>query len=326
MAIISLEFRPITLGLSGVGADGIATTSILTATGRQLPAPDPVSPAAWSPDGTMLAFTGIAGQKRRETGGAEPLTMVFVVGADGSNLRAVPGTMNGSSPVFSPDGGTIAFAKARRRWRPNEHGGEERVYNSESTWLVDLAGGPVRHLTPWRNHVSMVPTSFSPDGTTLALTRGADNWKREAIAINLSSGGMTLLAHHALEAVYSPDGARIAFLKGRTHLFKTRGGAGEAIVTDLFTMNIDGSGVQRITNTPKAAELAPSWDPAGQRLAYTRLGNFTSEAGFLGVGDAIFEVNSDGSCQTKILSNPAIAYFGSAWQPGPGREAGPISC
>jgi hypothetical protein len=38
------------------------------------------------------------------------------------------------------------------------------------------------------------------------------------------------------------------------------------------------------------------------------------------------EVNADGSCPTKILSIPRTAVLNPIWQPGPGREAGPIAC
>jgi len=50
------------------------------------------------------------------------------------------------------------------------------------------------------------------------------------------------------------------------------------------------------------------------------------EARFLFAGDSIMEINADGSCRTKVLSVPKVTLFGATWQPGPGREAGPIAC
>jgi len=38
------------------------------------------------------------------------------------------------------------------------------------------------------------------------------------------------------------------------------------------------------------------------------------------------EINANGTCRTRILSHPKVAFFGATWQPGPGREAGPIVC
>ncbi len=37
-------------------------------------------------------------------------------------------------------------------------------------------------------------------------------------------------------------------------------------------------------------------------------------------------INADGTCLTKVFSDPDLTLYGAAWQPGPGREAGPIVC
>jgi hypothetical protein len=37
-------------------------------------------------------------------------------------------------------------------------------------------------------------------------------------------------------------------------------------------------------------------------------------------------INADGTCLTRIFTDPAMTLSGTAWQPGVGREAGPISC
>jgi Tol biopolymer transport system component len=96
--------------------------------------------------------------------------------------------------------------------------------------------------------------------------------------------------------------------------------------TELAVANADGSGLRRLTSTPGALELLPSWDPSGQRLAFTKIKAAGGLAALLGIGDSIMEINADGTCPTKILSEPRVSYYGATWQPGPGREAGPISC
>jgi hypothetical protein len=61
-------------------------------------------------------------------------------------------------------------------------------------------------------------------------------------------------------------------------------------------------------------------------LAFIRLARPLTERTVFGFGDAVMEINADGSCPTKILSAPGVAFLSPVWQPGPGREAGPIVC
>jgi hypothetical protein len=70
----------------------------------------------------------------------------------------------------------------------------------------------------------------------------------------------------------------------------------------------------------------PSWDPSGQRLAFTR--TRVVENGYTEPkkGDALMAINADGTCLKRVYSDPETTLYGAAWQPGPGREAGPISC
>jgi hypothetical protein len=38
------------------------------------------------------------------------------------------------------------------------------------------------------------------------------------------------------------------------------------------------------------------------------------------------QINADGSCDRKVISQKGIALYGAAWQPGAGHAAGPIVC
>jgi hypothetical protein len=84
------------------------------------------------------------------------------------------------------------------------------------------------------------------------------------------------------------------------------------------------------------SEGRPSWDPSGQRIAFSR-GPSTFPA-FLGETDSeipsrLLQINADGSCETlmfakQVRHNPFFGrdFSSPAWQPGPGRGAGPIAC
>jgi Tol biopolymer transport system component len=124
-----------------------------------------------------------------------------------------------------------------------------------------------------------------------------------------------LISAGAADPAYSPDRLKVALIRAD----RVRP------TTDLFVANADGTGLTELTHT-EGFEQHPSWDPSGQRLAYETLRPGRSEAALLGFGDALMEVNADGSCQTKVLSLRKTAFLSPVWQPGPGREAGPIAC
>jgi Tol biopolymer transport system component len=82
--------------------------------------------------------------------------------------------------------------------------------------------------------------------------------------------------------------------------------------TEMAVAATDGSGLTKLTQT-RNLEFEPSWDPSGQRIAYTMLSPVLGEAFFLGAGDSIMQINSDGSCKTKMLSLPKVTLFGATW-------------
>jgi len=123
--------------------------------------------------------------------------------------------------------------------------------------------------------------------------------------------------------VYSPDGSKIAFFRGRT-VKAPDGSAGWT--TDLFTVDAGGGGLRRLTRSP-GIEYSQSWDPSGERLAYIRYPPVWRDPNELGYGSAVLQVNADGTCRRPIVGgSPLTAIFAVAWQPGSGREAGRIDC
>lgn len=286
--------------------------------------PFPFAPPTWSGDGTRIAFTGI----RYSEKGA--LLDIYDAAADGTGIVKLPGTAHGLDPVFSRDGRTLAFVRQREREAQRPGRGKVTVFRSAAIWLLDIESGAVRQLTPWRNGVSAFPSSFSPDGSTLAITR--DRHKKggairvSAIALRLDGSGSTVLAENAGEPVYSPDGTQLALITvGKRRTIGSKGETTTFSPTEIAVAAADGSGLTKLTHT-RNLELAPNWDPSGERLAYTLFRASGGEADFLGIDDSIMQINADGSCKTKVLSVPNASLYGVTWQPGPGREAGPIAC
>lgn len=307
------------------GATGEERSVVFEKGSGRLPLTYAYAAPSWSPDGTSIAVTVVT-RLHRARFSLLPGTAIGLVGADGGRVHVLPGTATGLEPVFAPDGARLAYAKFRIHRRPKRRGKGDRFYTSATIWMLDLTTGKSTRLTPWRNGLSQTPSSFSPDGSHLAFSRQVGDKPPEALAMAFDGSATTVLARNAREPVYSPDGSRIAFLRGRVRTRTRKFTTVTARLTDLYTVNVGGGGLTRLTHTKWTEELAPSWDPSGQRLAYTAFRPFTRSLGVLGFGGEIREINADGSCSTTILSSPQSAFFGSAWQPGSGREAGPISC
>jgi TolB protein len=104
---------------------------------------------SWSPDGTKFAF---AREDRRGVGG------IYVMNSDGSELRrltvcrsdlCIDGWRD-ETPVWSPDGSRIAFARER------------------NIWVMESDGGGLRRLTDCdRIECSFGSPAWSPDGSKM---------------------------------------------------------------------------------------------------------------------------------------------------------------
>lgn len=323
LAFARLDVKPLRLELLTVDPTGVLPLRLAGGGRGSGPLPYPFALPAWSPDGSRIAFTSVSGQRE-----GPPRFRVFVVGADGSGLRAVPGTKGGYGPVFSSDGHTVAFARFRQRERRVPDRGVVTVYKSASVWIADVDRGGPRRLTRWRNGLTQLPSSFSPDGSALAITRvdEARTQEPEAVLFHFATGRIDLLAENGAYPTFSPDGSRIAL--SRRYLRRLRGQrhGGVEETTDLYTLDIRDFHLQRLTATPNEVEVFPNWNASGERLAYAQLLGGESEAAALGMGGAILQINADGTCRTRILSARRSAVVGGAWQPGLGREAGRIDC
>jgi Tol biopolymer transport system component len=96
----------------------------------------------------------------------------------------------------------------------------------------------------------------------------------------------------------SPDGQKIAFNYGH-------GG-----VADLFTINVDGGKLTRITHNSRSS--TPHWSPDGMHLIYTQ----TSKRSGAGV---ITVINADGTGPTQALTDDLFDNFGAFYSPDASR-------
>jgi Tol biopolymer transport system component len=271
----------------------------------------------WTGDGSAIAFLAAKGEG----------VSFYAIDADGGQLQRLRGVIG---PVFSPDGHWMAFSRTRSH-DPVQVKALVGQYESTSTWLWDLRNRELRQLTRWRDGLSNQPTSFSPDGSLLALTRTDDRVEGQQIVLaHLDGSGSTALFDQASEAVISPDGTRIAFAgyRNSTHIEAEENR--DYDIGELYVANIDGTHVQRVTHNATKIESSPGWDPSGERLAYVQVEADTSFVPGLALlfpfGNEIREMNADGSCKTTVSGSPKLAFYGVAWQPGVERGAGRIEC
>lgn len=303
LAIVAQEYGKEVITVGPLGEDPV-----------QIVEPDYVGPGdspSWSATGDRLAFTADVYP--------DDDPVLGVVDADGSNLRIYPRIrLELGDAVMAPDGGSAAFARVRIR----KIG--KRTYTFRTAiWSFDFQKRAARPLTRWRGEY-LIPSSYSPDGSTLAAT-GFDFRRFRAVSIDLGSGHTSLLARNAAEPIYAPDGSSFAFVRWKPWI--PRGAKEEASsVAELRVGRVGAPVGSRSLLRMRGFLSPPSWDPSGQRLAFVHSrADDPGERGFE-KGDEVMAINADGTCLRKVFSDPDLTLYGAAWQPGVGREAGPISC
>ena len=258
-AKIAFDSRPVGQGSSSdthtMNVDGSGVQRITRA-----PAND--ERTAWSPDGNTIAFMG----------GRDTNFNIFRIASDGSDTlgtRLTSDPAGDFSPAWSPDGTTIAFDTGR------DSDGNSEIY-SMNAFAGDGDPAQVKKLTNTAPPVRNWSASWSPDGTKIVFqstrdgigpTRGADNF--EIYTMNPDGSGVTRLTNNAAndpatptineaddsDPAFSPDGRKIVFESNR---------AGD---TEVHTMNADGSGVTRLTNSP-GFDGRCDWQPLRPAVVY----------------------------------------------------------
>ena len=221
----------------------------------------------WSPDERKIIF-----YSQRSLKGD-----VWVMNPDGSAQRNLTRNAAHDSPgSWSPDGRRIAF--------DTDRDGNNELY------VMNADGSGQRILTPSPSAQEWDP-QWSPDGRTISFVSDRDG-NAEIYAMNADGSDPRNLTHSPANdaglggvagLLWSPDGRKIAFVSTRDTRAEDN--------PELYVMNADGSGVQRLTRTPGVESLL-SWSPDGKRIAFQRSPSNPRWA--------FYVMNADGSGARKV--------------------------
>ncbi|HEV2791932.1 MAG TPA: hypothetical protein VGV69_11590 [Solirubrobacterales bacterium] len=281
-------------------------------------------PLSWSADGGLLAFTasGVDSTASGPFGTGWPV--VGMVKMDGSRPHVFPRAfLNAGDPVMAPDGRSVAFQRIKLvKTLP----GRESYLFKSSIWLLNVESGSARRLTRWRLASFFEPISYSSDGSTLVALH-FDRRRLRLVGINLRSlrsHRLAALSPDTEEPIYSPDESRLAFVRLKVRRFQLP--RPDRPISELWVARADGRDAKRLLRR-NGYISSPSWDPSGSRLSFTHNPPAEATGGLEPEpGNKVMAINADGTCLTRVFTDPEITVYGSAWQPGVGREAGPISC
>ncbi len=212
----------------------------------------------WSPDGSSIVFTRTSAAGDSYSNHRQ----LFVVGPDGSDLRAVPRTSPlATAPAWSPDGSTLLYAE-RYDGRGGEYSGDLYSIRPDGTARTAVVKQPGRDDRP----------TWSPGGQSLGFQSDALGYPWMAGIWTASSDGRDrrLVVRGGVDPDWRPgfeapatsppaaapsSGSRVAYVSATDAGF------------DLFTVRPDGSGVRRLTTHGRARD--PAWSPDHTRIAYS---------------------------------------------------------
>ena len=240
----------------------------------------------WSPDGSMLAYLS------KEEG----KTQIFLRWMDTGQSAVLTQVLDSPRQIaWSPDGQHIAFSmlvpepepslatlpakpkgakwadppKLIERVRNRADGIGYLPHGFDHLFVVPVSGGTARQVTTGDFHHRST-LSWTPDSKTLVFSANRnENWEyefknSEIYSVSLEDGEIRELTDRNgpdESPVVSPDGNSIAYLgyddKIRTYQ-----------VTELHTMNIDGTGKRRLTESLDRSASNPVWSSDGRGLFF----------------------------------------------------------
>ena len=162
--------------------------------------------------------------------------------------------------------------------------------------LRQLTQGPAEDVTP----------KWSFDGKQVAYASRDAGGNEDIWIVNADGSGARNVTNHPAgdsHPSWSPDGRRIVFCSTR----------GDGENDDIYVIDVDGTGLTRLTDNGLAWDTFPSFSPDGRRILFRRLLRLRTAEGTL-INSEIMVMNADGS-DAQNLTRDAFFDGWPVWSP-----------
>jgi TolB protein len=248
---------------------------------------------------------------RRYFNDAQTRSAIFTMNADGSNIRRIthaPRRTHDDGADWSPDGKRLVFTR-----EPDTAPFYVELVNADGSGLQRVTPRCTRKPTPNavpRGCEDAAEVSFTPDGQHVTYARATGHVRRfkkfdyeqiqhAAVAIIGVDGSgereVLRLPPYSADVHFpqvSPDGRFIVFERFNSPLSRPRFGLA------LFVMNVDGTGLHRVTPWNLHAGDNPDWSPDSSRILFRSKVDVNDER------SQFYTVRPDGTGQTQLTHFP----------------------
>lgn len=244
---------------------------------------------AWSPDWQKIAFVADG------AGGRPHDILVVEIGCVDLPEGCLPHVRNLTEdepglygyPAWSPDGQKIAYS-----FRPSP---DPTI--AFQIWVMNADGSNRARLTDMGGS----DPAWSPDGRMIAFRSEfmAENQWGNVFVMNADGSNpkrLTQAVPDSFAPAWSPDSGKIAFVSTEGQDLTA-----DNKFTQIYVINVDGTGLKRLTGGELHGGDWPSWSPDGTKVVFVHsLGG-------------LYIVEADGSNPTKINGSEGGLF--PAWQP-----------
>ena len=213
-------------------------------------------------------------------GGKYSEVTVFTAAANGTHVRRLSDF--GESPRFSPDGTKVMMAG------PTSDG--QRI----TAGIVHSDGSHLQRIPLRDPTLNLGVGAWAPDGKQMALEGwdDSDPDRNGVYIVGVPDGkGLTRLTKnpdHDVPMDFSPDGSQIVFLRAEPDT--------DPITGSLYVVNVNGTGLHRITPPGLDVGGTARWAPNGKEIVFA--GSPTEPRGSIRV------VQPDGTGLKKVFEDP----------------------